>query len=330
MSESASPESGPLSREQAVEMLTERPPEAAAPEAPVEAAAEPEEIDAGTSPADEPDVEAENLTEGEPEPELEAETLEPPLYWSPEAKAEFAELPPNLQAVVLAQEGPREAATAKAKAEAAEKVKVADAELAKLGQFAESLADRLPQWISTFESRWGTETPDWVAYAQEHGVEQMTLLKLQHEQEQAQLQQAVQAKQVAEGQAQQAFVRAEYAKLTELAPDLVHPETGQAKRHEVAEYLVKAGGIDLQAVQNISAAEMIIARKAMLYDQAQAALKAKPAPKPPAPALRSPVRPAAAQSQVPTQQREAQRLQNRFAQTANREDAVALILAKGL
>src|SRR5437773_1566221 len=64
------------------------------------------------------DPSADDEEEAEADPEGEVDRLEPPKYWSKDAKARFAELDPDLQAVVLSQEGPREAAAARTKAEA--------------------------------------------------------------------------------------------------------------------------------------------------------------------------------------------------------------------
>lgn len=328
MSEAPTPESGPLSVEQAIAALTPEPMEETAPEAPVEAAAEPE-IEAEASPAEEPEGEAETPAEGE-EAEAEAEPVvaaEPPKYWSQDAKAKFAELPPELQAVVLQQEGPREEAAAKAKAEAAAKSQAAEQEVAKVNQLAEHLAGFLPQAIEAFQNRWGSD-PDWKAYADLHGAEAMILAKVEHDDQLALLQKTAQATEAAQYQAREATIKAEFAALADLAPDLVDPEKGQERRAEITKYLM-ADGFAPEIVKDISAKEMVIARKAMLWDQAQAALKARPTPKPaPAPAVRSPVRPAAGQSQSPTQ-RSAAQVAHRFSQTKSVDDAVALLLAKG-
>jgi hypothetical protein len=338
MSESATADSAPLSVEQAIASLTPEPAEQ-------EANAWGEKLDAAIEKADAA-VSGEENTEGEasspeeasdegenPVEETEAEAepeavapVEPPKYWSQDAKAKFAALDPELQAVVLAQEGPREEAAAKAKAEAAEKVKAAEAELGKVGQLAEVLAERVPQWVKAFESRWGTQTPDWVAFAQEHGVETMTLTKLQFDTEQQQLGEAAKAQQIAQTQAHEAFVKAEFAKLAEIAPELAHPETGAAKRTEVSQYLAKQG-IPPEAVQNISATEMSMAHKAMLWDQAQTKLSVVPKPKPTAPGKPASVRPAAAQAQSPAQ-RTAKEVVGRFHAKPSIENAVAMLLAK--
>jgi hypothetical protein len=330
MSEAPAPaESGPLSVEQAIAAITPEPASEAAPEAPQEAAAEPVEIEAEPSPAEETEGDAESAPEGE-EGAAEEEpvvALEPPPYWTKEHRAHFASMSPEDQAVVLAQEGPREEIVAKVKAEAEAVRKAADAELGKVGKLAEELSDFLPKAIEVFQSRWGAD-PDWVAYATEHGSDAMVIAKAQHDQELALLQRTAKATEIAQTQAQQAFVKAEFATLAEIAPELADPTTGPALRTEVTKYLID-DGIDPAAIQNISAREMRIARKAMLYDKAQAALKAKPAPKPiTAPATRAPVRPGAAPAQSSSRS-SLQQAQSRFNLNPSVENAEALMLAKG-
>lgn len=337
MTESATPESGALSVEQAIAALAPEPVEQAA-EAPVEAAEEPEENTEGeTSAPEEAEDGAETPAEdaeAEAEPEAVA-PAEPPKYWSQDAKAKFAELPPELQAVVLQQEGPREEAAAKVKAEAAEKSQRAEAEMAKVAQLAELIAPRVEQWTKTFQSRWGDTEPDWQATlehlisTQGEAVAPAELMRLQtaYQAERKQLAEAHQAAAAAQHEAREAQVKSEFAKLAEIAPELADPKEGPAKRTEVAQYLVTAG-VSPEAVQNISATEMVLARKAMLWDQAQAQLKAAPKPKPAAPAVKSAsVRPAAAVAQSPTQ-RTAQSVQNAFNSKPSIDNAVALLLAR--
>lgn len=327
MSESASPESGPLSVEQAVAALMPEPVEPSAPEAPVEAAEELAEPQGETSAPEEAEGEAEQpaeveATETEPEPVVAAD---PPKYWSQDAKAKFAELSPELQAVVLAQEGPREEAAAKAKADAETVRKAADAELGKVQQLAEQLGDFLPKAIEVFQSKWG-DAPDWVAYAQEFGAAAMTIAKAQHEQDFALLQRTAEATAQAQAQAREQYVRTEFATLAEIAPELADPTKGAERRTEVTKYLV-ADGIAPQAIKDISAREMRIAHKAMLWDRAQAAGKARP-PAPAAPVSTAPVRPAAGAAQSP-QRSAVQQAQARFNLNPSAENAAALLLAKG-
>jgi len=334
MSESASTESGPLSVDQAIAALMPEPApveENNAPEAPEEAAEEPENPEVEASPTEEAEDGAETPAEEDDEAAQaeEPEKLDAPLYWKPEAKEAFAKLPAAVQAEILAQEGPREEAAAKAKAHAAAEVEKAQKELAGVQTLAQQLAEFLPQAVKTFQQRWGE--PDWAQVAQEHGAEQAFVLKAQYDAEQKQLSQVAQAEQTARLEAHKAFVQTEWRQLAqiapELAPDPADPTKGADKRQAVTKYL-QGAGIPEEAIAQISAREMMLARKAMLYDEAQALAKAPKTPKPvTAIAQKAAVRPAAAQAQ-PSAQRTAQAVANRFAQTRSVDDAVALLLAR--
>lgn len=321
---------GPLTVDQAVASLLTPPTEENAPEAPTAAAEESTEPQGETSAPEEAQGEPVEAAEGE-ETGAEAEAVapaEPPKYWSKDAKEAFAALPAELQAVVLEQEGPREAAAAKAKADATAKVAEATAEMGKVTQLAEHLSGFLPQALETFRSRWGDE-PDWVAVAQEHGAEAMTLAKAQYDAEKSQIAQLVEARRNADNLAHTAYLKAEFAKLAEIAPDLApdanDPKQGSEARQAVVKYVI-ASGIAEADVAHISAAEMLIAQKAMRWDEAQAKLKAAPKPKP-APLKPGAVRPAAAQAQSPSQ-RQATSAQNAFNAKPSIDNAVALLLNK--
>lgn len=324
---------GPLSVDQAIANLAGPPPEVETPEVePVEAEPEdaPETEDATTS----EDADSEDDSPGDEGEEAEAEEeaaapVPAPTWWKADAKAKFAELPPELQAVVLEQESVREKVVAEVKAQAAETVKAAQKELAGVQTLADQLNDFLPQAIETFKGRWG-EAPDWAEVVRLQGAEEAFILKAQWEQEQAQIVQLRQATAQAEAQARQVFLQNEFKTLSEIAPDLTDPATGAEKRTAITVYLGEAG-IDYEAINNISAREMVIAHKAMLWDQAQAkskTLASKPQTAKPSQAAKSPARPGAATVQA-TPQRAAQTQRNRYAQTRSVDDAIALLLAKG-
>jgi len=323
MSESATPDNGPLSVDAAVAMLVDPPTEQEAPEAPIEAAegepepqGEPEAPEVAEDGAETPAEEEE--AEAAPEPEK----LDAPLYWKPEAKEAFSKLDPVLQAEILSQEGPREEAAAKAKAQAAAEVEKAQKDTAGVQALAAKLSEFLPQAIETFTQRWGE--PDWAVVAEEQGADRAFILKAQYDKEQAQLAQVQQATQTAQIEARKAFLQTEWKELEQIAPELTDPAKGQERRSEVIKYLI-ADGIPKEATDAISAREMRIARKAMLYDQLEAKAALKPPPKPTAPAPRPTARPSAAVPQ--SSQRSA--AANRFAQTRSVDDAVALLVAKG-
>lgn len=334
MTESAMPEA--LTVEQAVASLVE-PPEAQTPDPAPEQAAEPEaqveDTEAATE-AEEPASEAAEPGDGEEEVEAvepEAPEVEAPAWWKAEHKAKFKELPPELQAVVREQEQTRERLVSEAKERAATAEKQRDEDLKGVRTLAEQLNAFWPEAVQTFQSRWGEKEPDWSEVAEKYGADEAFKLKTRFETEQKQLVTLADANRRAQAEAHKAFVEAEWKVLAErapeLAPDVSDPTKGTEQRQAVIKYLEKES-IPKGALANISATEMLIAHKAMLWDQAQARLSAAPKSKPATPAPKTPVRPAAAQAQ-PSSQRSASTAANRFAQTRSAEDAVAYLIAKG-
>jgi hypothetical protein len=326
MAEAAeAPQGGALSLDEAVALLNRR--DAESGEAPdgdddfEGAASAPEEASGW---AEDPDGE----DEAEAEEEGDVDRLLPPKYWSKDAKARFAELDPDLQAVVLSQEGPREAAAAKAKAEAEQVRHAALQEAAQARHLLAQLADALPEALQSFDDRWGG-TPDWAAIAQVHGVEAMQAARGEYEAEKARLDQASQMAGVARRANHHAYVAAEFERLKSLDPELTHPETGTERRTEVTHYL-HAKGVPPDALLQISALEMSLARKAMLWDQAQAkAGTFNSTPRPDRPATRALARGGASAGPVDPKVRRAAQARNRFAKSRSIEDAVALLNAQG-
>jgi hypothetical protein len=92
-------------------------------------------------------------------------------------------------------------------------------------------------------------------------------------------------------------------------------------------FLLEAGA-DPKALKTISALEASLAYDALRWRQAQRTLAAKP--KPSAQPAKAPVKPAAAAPVRSSEQRHVQQLEQRFARTGSREDAAALLIAKGL
>lgn len=314
-------ESAPLSVEAAISSLTETPVEHE--EAPVEAGEAPEpepEIEADPTAEDdasEPDEAADGVEDEEPAEA--AAPVEAPVYWTQDAKAKFAELPPELQAVVLSQEGPREAAAAKAKQEAAEYRAQADQEVAKVHTLAEQLNQFLPKALESFKGKW--DGIDWEAWV-DQDPEAALKAKFAYDADQATMAQLQAATQEAETQAHVAFLKAEAAKLPDLAPDLADPEKGPERRTKVAQHLLSMG-IAPEALKTISAAEMAIAYDAYLYRQAKAGLTAAPKPKP------APVKPVVKPAAAALPQNRTTQAANRFAQTRSVDDAIAVLLARG-
>jgi len=317
MTEAAdAPQGGALSLDEAVALLDRRDADLS------DGAADDEtEFEGAASAPEEAGEWAEDPRDGEDETEAEelgeVDRPSPPKYWSKDAKARFAELDPDLQAVVLSQEGPREAAAARAKAEA-------DG----ARRLAADLADLLPEAAQRFHAQWGGE-PDWAAIAQAHGVEAMAGARAQYEGEKTRLAHAAQLSQVAQRLNHHAYVAAEFERLKSLDPELAHPETGSERRTEVTRYLHDKG-LDADSLFQISALEMSLARKAMLWDQAQAkAARSNFTPRPDRPATRALARGGASAGPVDPKARRAVQAANRFAKSRSIEDAVALLNAQG-
>jgi hypothetical protein len=322
---------GPFTREQAVQALIEQ--EQPAPEAaaPVEAAPEPEaeeEQPAEAQPAegDDPPEEPVEAVEGELS-DPDKPVIAPPESWDAEARAIFATLPVSAQKLIAERDAEAKRATSRVMTEASEARKRAEVEASGLAQYKATLDQLVPQAQRTFADKWANV--DWVEWAREDPAAAQ-LGRFQYESEQAELARIQSAHQQAERIAFAKFLETENERLKEVAPALADPKEGPARRKAVADYLANQG-IQPEQLQGISAREMAIAHKAMLWDQAQAkAQAATTAPAKPKTAPVKAVAPVAAAQPGNSQQREVQRLQNRFAQTRSREDAVALILAKGL
>lgn len=258
--------------------------------------------------------------------EVEAEPVDAPQWWDAEDKAVFATLTPEQQAAVAKNEAKREAITAKSKQEAAEQRKAAEAKVGELTGLAERLAQALPKAEQAFQSRWeGATVEVWQELAASDPLEYIKL-RAEYDAEMGQLQAARAAEAEASKVAQENHYATQAAKLREINPVLA---TDAKSLAAVGDYIVKAG-IAPDALMHASADELNMAWKAMKYDEAQAKAKAhaegiKPVAKTSAKA----VAPTARVSTLPPQQREIQRLQNRFNQTGAKEDLVNLMAAQG-
>lgn len=327
MSDVQAPADGALSIDDAVNQLDAEPreeeqaqpePEAPEPEEPEEA---PEEVE-----------EAEQAEEVE-EPEVQAEA---PHYWSAEAKARFAELPPELQAVVAENEAGRERAVQKAQREAVEARKAAEAEVQAIQQRVQGLDEVLQRAEVQFDRpvpgllnaegrpmRWAEV--DWDAWFEED-YHSAAPWKAKFDAEQAALQRLTDARQKAEAERISNLRKVENGRIPEVIPDFADPKEGPRRIEATLRHLVEERGIPQDVLKAITAEELSIAYDAMRWREAQAKAQARPQPQRP-PAAR-PVRPAAP-AQTSTPQRQAEQARNRFAQTRSVDDAVALLNLRG-
>jgi hypothetical protein len=294
------PESGPLSVDEAVELL-------AGPQG------DPDDADE----AEVPPPEAEE--EDEPEAELAA-----PHFWSAEDKAAFAELPAHLQEKIAAYEKNRDATTARVIQEAAEARNRAAAEEAQLGALKAQLSVALPQAQAAFAARWGAGEPDWLQVAQTHGPEEAGRLKQQFDQDAASVLQIHAAQQQVEARDFSGYVEREFQTLKGLQPELADPVRGAERRHAVTRFLAEEG-FPAEQIRYVGARELAVAYDAMRYRQATSGLARSAR----APAPRPGVQPAAALPQRSSQYKRAESAKSRFAAKPTIDNAVAAIMAKG-
>ena len=283
--DAAATDSGALSIDQATSLLGTPPKkEAEAPEVEVEVApevetdseVEPTETEENGSEVEEPGA-AEVV---EAEPAVTAVTA--PTWWNAEAKAKFAALPPELQAVVMDQEGKREQVTQRAKQEAAEARKKAEAEANAITPLKQALDQLLPRANQIFSSRWANV--DWAAWA-DTDPQAAFKGRAQFEAEQAELGRLHQAHQIAHAEDRKKFVETEEAKLKEIAPELSDPEKGPARRQAIGKFMLERGATP-DELMNVDARLLSLADDALKYRELKAemakAVKQSAAPKLPA------------------------------------------------
>jgi hypothetical protein len=286
-----------------------------------EGSTEPEDVIEDESPgSDEP--EALEASDDEQADEAEANPVDAPNWWDAEAKGRFADLPPDVQAIVRAQEDKREAITQKAKQEAAEARKGFEARAAEISALADKVGAIIPQAEAAFTDRWAGATPDfWLELSQTDPTTYVQL-KAEFDADKLRLEVLRDANQETQKVSQEQHFKTQAARLAEIDPVLVSdPKRLQA----VGEYIIKSG-IPAEQIALASAEELSIVHKAMMWDQSQSkvreavtkpdALKRVPS-KSVSPTARVPVQ--------PPQQREIQQKINRFNQTKSREDLHALI-----
>jgi len=299
---------------------------------PIEEEEAPAEVEAEAEPeasVEEPEAEEELDLELSEDDIEEEETKEPPKpvapmpqSWAKEDAELWASLPPAAQLKVQQREADRDRAVALSRQEVAEQNKLLQAFSARLEEIA-------PKAENAFKQRWANV--DWKAIAAkdaEEGTNNFNLYRAQYEEEAEEVERITREQSLAANLARQKFVQAEAARLAEIAPELADPIKGQERREKVGKFLLE-NGVPADALANISAVELALARDAMLYREAKknAALKtSQPKPKAaPAPAPKT-ISPVSGQPISP--QRQLQALNQRLTKSGKLEDFVALMDAE--
>lgn len=330
MSEAAAAPVGALSMDAAVSLLSapEAPPEEQAPEA--------QSLDTESEPpptGDDAASEAEEPGDGDDagDAEAEAEPVDAPQWWDAEDKAAFAKLSPELQAIVVKQEGKREAITAKEKDQARQARQKAETELTQLAPLRQALEQIVPQAQQIFADKWAGYTDLALAQHAQLGPDeaiQAMQWKAARDAEASELHRLRTVQEATQQQAYQQFLERETARLPEVAPDLADPVKGPERKQALAKFLVEQG-IPENDLNHASARQLALAYDAMRYRQLASSAKQQMAPKTLTPSPARPgLKPAAASA--PSKSTEVARLTNRLSQTRSMDDAVALMIQKGL
>ena len=287
--------------------------------------ADPAESDAEDDPEEEDDESGEEESD---EPEL---VIEAPQFWDADGKEVFAKLEKTLKAA------PKELRPIVA--DLAEQVNKNEKqrnitlsrkleETATVRKVAEQAAEKLDGFISeTDRALEFYEGIDWVAEAQQ--TDPAT-----YAQHQAKFQalkdakaKAITAKQETEQREFQQFAQQRHAELKERAPQFLDPKTGSELDKRVTSYLVSTGYTP-DMLMGASANDLIVAHKAMLWDEAQAKAKTATTPKPVAgKARRKGLKPSAAKP--PASSKQALRKKINSSSGLSTDDAVNALLALG-
>lgn len=218
------------------------------------------------APEDDPasDEAAEDETDEPAEP-----VVEPPTFWSAEEKAAFTKAPPEVQRIVAAKDAEYSRQVSLAKEEAA----TARREAGIIAEIGDKIGAELERARTVFQGKW--DGVDWAQWAREAPQEAIAA-KFEYDAEQAELQKLETAKAATEAEEHRQFIRAENAKLAEAIPDLADPAEGRSRKAELLNMLSEDGfsGDDLKWA---GAKELRIAWEALQYRK----LKAKAAANPP-------------------------------------------------
>ncbi len=285
--------------------------------------ADPAESDAEDDPEEEDD---EGGEEEDDEPEM---VIEVPQFWDADGKEVFAKLEETLKAApkelrpivaslaeqVNKNEKQRNITLSRKLEETATVRKTAEVAVEKLDGFI-SETDKALEYY---------EGIDWVAEAQQTDP----ALYAQHQAKFQALKdakaKAITAKQETEQAEFQQFAQQRYAELRERAPEFLDPKTGPALDKKTTTYLSQTGYTP-DMLMGASANDLIVARKAMLWDEAQAKAKTATKPKPVAgKAKRKGLKPSAAKP--PASSKQALRKKINSSSSLSTDDAVNALLA---
>ena len=203
-------------------------------------------------------------------------SVAPPASWSNEDKAYWNTLPPSLQKSLAERERQRDLNIRRSQDEVASQRKAIEADRAAATQERQRYAERVNE-LSTFLQQQLNPFAqiDWNKLYESDPLE-YTRKQAQYRDYERAAQQAEHERQALAAKAQQEqeaarqdWLKGERARLLEAVPEWADESKAKAGAKEVSDYLV-GQGIPVDRLAMISAAETVLARKAMLWDRLQA------------------------------------------------------------
>jgi hypothetical protein len=206
--------------------------------------------------------------------------IDPPAFWSKEAKDKWSDVPRHVQEIILERERQRDHEVRRGQTDSAEDRKALQAEREAVQQERQLLQQRLnyfvPAAIKQFQDdfkdikspddvlKMASEQPDRYAVFIARRDAIMTAQSAQQQLEAAQIEEA--------GKARDTHAKAEFAELVRKRPELKAPEKQKAWVGELTAYAVSQGVTREALSANDSHINLLILEKAMLFDRAKATL----------------------------------------------------------
>lgn len=228
----------------------------------------------------EPDEDAESEeanAAGEEEGEADADPpIDPPQFWSEDAKKHWPDLPRQTQEFLSEQDQRTTAAVNQKMMAIADEVKKRTADR------TQQLDDLVSAAVVQFQNEYANITDERLAQlvsTKEITSETAFQIMAERNQREASLKELLGQVQRQRDEETQKYVAAEADRLRTLMPEFFDEKKGPEIKKDIMQYAAQ-NGVSKEDLEGISARDLVILRKAMMYDRNQAKLRTKPAPKP--------------------------------------------------
>lgn len=282
--------------------------------------------DAGEDLSEDGDEDEEDTDEGEDQG---LPPIDVPPQWDAEAAEEFKKLPRKIQELIHEREAKARSEIGKKTQAATEHLKAVENEAKALSAHRVQMEQVLSRANQVFADKWaGVDWPTELA----RNFQDATIAKALYDKE---MQELAQLHQVSQVERQRAFVEwsnnerkvlADLGERDPVARKLTDPSIGPKEVGRLAQHLV-AQGFPQERLNDVAANEMVIAYKAMLYDEAMSRRSQKTSSKNSTQKTGTKMRNSASPARPQSQTRVDDHFKN-LTKSGSIDDAVSLILAQ--